>query len=231
MLPQRTSWCVISAADVLWDVCQQYEDALCIPFKHGSYTEAQQRQVTSGKTRYKLSSLKARAGLIYLRHPKLKSVVCSTIPPPPLASCCSEHASKRPPCKLLSAQSAEHCHPPPVLAFRWMKSPRPELSLCICITDTHGQSKQGNFNNIPLFQGGPHRAFPHNILWGKESFPWTSVRTIRLCSPFQVCIGLQWTWKPAALLIQGIQWAGVCMAMGKGEVLLNIPPLPIQNHV
>lgn len=80
VFPQKTSLDVIPTRDVLWDVHQQYEDALCIPSEHGSYTETQQRQVTSGKTRCKLSSLKARAGLIYLRHPELKAVVCPTIP-------------------------------------------------------------------------------------------------------------------------------------------------------
>lgn len=81
MFPQKTPLGVIPAGDVLWDVHQQYEDVLCISSKHGSYTETQQRQVISGKNRYKLSSLKARAGLINLRHPKLKVVVCSNIPP------------------------------------------------------------------------------------------------------------------------------------------------------
>lgn len=37
------------------------------------------------KLLYKLPFLKARAGLTYLRHPKLKAIVCLPIPLPPLA--------------------------------------------------------------------------------------------------------------------------------------------------
>lgn len=94
VFPQKTCLGVLSAADVLWDVYQQYGDALCISSEHGSYTETQQRQVKSEKNRYVLSSLKARAGLLYPRHPKVKAVVCPTIPPSPLASCWSEHANE-----------------------------------------------------------------------------------------------------------------------------------------
>lgn len=131
-----------------------------------------------------MSSLKARAGLIYLRHPKHKAMVCPRVPPPPLASHCSTRANERPPCKWLSARSAEHCHPPPTLAFRWTKSPRTGLNLCICITDIHPHSKQGNCRNTPRFHEGPHRVFPQNVLWGKAGFPQTSVQTTRSCSPF-----------------------------------------------
>lgn len=74
-------------------------------------------------------------------------------------------------------------HHQSLLSGEWNQ---PGLSLCICITDTHPHSKQGNFNNIPLFQG-VHTEPSRTVSYGEKRVSSGPLSRL-LGHPFQVCL-------------------------------------------
>lgn len=97
----------------------------------------------------------------------------------------------------------------------------------LCLHNRHTSPQQaGKFQQYPTFSGGSTQSPPTQYLMGerKRLSPRPLSRLLGHAPPFQVSLGLQWTWKPPALLIQGVQWAGDCVAMGKVKYFFIYPP-------